>query len=143
MDPIVQEPGLELCGKVLQLYVDGNPHLMIGDSEGRHAEQLEALLTREGIPFERRALRGDSFGPGQAGERYRVVGGGWMGLYGEPMLLKGRSDAYGVSPNQEHLDALNRVLGSVQYAIEQPAPVQPSNPLTKPKEEIPLDDFPF
>ena len=105
MDPVVYLDSFEEgMAKALQLYLKGEPILVFGSNETKHADMLESILTNHGIPFEKQNLFGPEFGPKPKESNYELAGASWATVGEGGARLWGDSFGYGIGPNEEHAE---------------------------------------
>ncbi len=130
-------------GKSLQLYLDKEPYLVVGDSSIRHHAILKSFLSQHKIPFSEGMLNGPEFGPLAFGEHYQLVGAGRAVLYySDKIVLSGSSDSYRISSDKKHAREISNLL-TKKVKIERVRPLK----LVTPKKRKPIrsldDEFPF
>lgn len=95
-------------GKMVQVYVDNTPFLLIDSYDYSHAGILQYFLERREIPFTTKQLDGATV-PKQRGVRYRLAGAGCVWKKEQELWLYGESLGYSIRPNVKHIAELNKL----------------------------------
>lgn len=97
MDPLIVLDSHDfICGKAIQLYIDKNPIIVLGETL-KHSELLEEVLEKYNIPFESVKNR-----PKILGERYELVGVSWAIMFPPKITLSNGSNIYQMGPSSTH-----------------------------------------
>ncbi|MDO8528906.1 MAG: hypothetical protein Q7S06_03380 [Nanoarchaeota archaeon] len=97
--------------KFIQLYINGEPFFRAKspplNRRVYHSDILVAMLIEAGIKFEEGPDFAGDISPIKKGENYELIGAGiiYKNERGELLLLE-NSIAYGLTPNQKHLEDL-------------------------------------
>ncbi len=111
---------VEYC-KVVQLYIDSAPCLIIGDDKRKHGEMLENVLSQQGVAFERMRA-GSILVPVPNGKGYRLAGACYAHVYprGFGLLRDIGSGSYPEFPaNAEHAEKFNAVSPDKKLLIKE------------------------
>ena len=109
---VLELVGADDGGKALQLYIDGDPLLVIGNVSRMHSDILTIILKRHEIPFQPIQLDewGREFGPPPLGDRYELVGAGYAHILPNEITLLLNSDGYNMGIHEGHAKEIGDLL---------------------------------
>jgi len=112
IDQIVNYPKYKQQNKVVQLYIDDLPYLVVqSNKEGYHRTILLNFLKSKGIDPKTYSIEGKVL-PELNGEQYDVVGMGVCTFYEEERIfMSGKSMDYGLDIDKDHANQIAKLLG--------------------------------
>lgn len=110
--PRVNRPAGKGPYKVIQLFIEDEPHVVIGDCLDYHGIILKRFLDENNIPYETRSDEWTSKEiPLVSGDNYKAVGMGNGNIWPKQKkaIFEQKSMSYGLLINKAHLDKIREL----------------------------------